>query len=173
MTTAQLVLVALIPLVLWRLYSRVKRFVGRQRSRLWRHALAAIFFPVMVASFALFALHDPLAFSALAGGTVVGAGLALWALKLTTFEQTGTEFHYTPNARIGIAIALVFIARILYRAVEILWAGGLPRAASQDFARSPLTLLVFGLLAGYYALYAAGLLRWRLTAAAPPEGPAA
>jgi hypothetical protein len=26
-----------IALVLWRLYSRVKRFIGRQRSRLWRH----------------------------------------------------------------------------------------------------------------------------------------
>jgi hypothetical protein len=30
-----------------------------------------------------------------------------------------------------------------------------------DFARSPLTLGVFGLLAGYYIAYAVGLLRWR------------
>lgn len=173
MTTTQLVLAALIPLVLWRLYSRVKRFVGRQRSRLWRHMAATIFFPAMVALFALLALHDPLAFAALAAGTLVGAGLALWALKLTTFEHAGDEFHYTPNARIGIAIALVFIARILYRAIEIFAAGGMPRSGAQDFARSPLTLLVFGLLAGYYALYAAGLIRWRLSAAAAtPPGPA-
>jgi hypothetical protein len=174
MTTTQLVLAALIPLVLWRLYSRLKRFIGRQRSRLWRHMLASIFFPSMAALFALLALHDPLALSALAAGTVAGGCLALWALKLTTFEQTGDDFHYTPNARIGIAIALVFIARILYRAIEIFAAGGIPPTGQQDFARSPLTLLVFGLLAGYYAVYASGLIRWRLAArGVEPAGPVA
>jgi hypothetical protein len=30
-----------------------------------------------------------------------------------------------------------------------------------DFARSLLTLAVFGLLAGYYIRYAIGLVRWR------------
>jgi hypothetical protein len=32
----------------------------------------------------------------------------------------------------------------------------------KDFARSSLTLAVFGLLAGCYIAYAIGLLRWRL-----------
>jgi hypothetical protein len=152
----------------------VKRFVARQRSRLWRHWLAALFFPLAFVLFALVAMHEPIALAALAGGAVLGAALGLWALRLTTYEHTGTEFHYTPNARIGIVVAFVFIARVLYRAVEIFGAGGLPRAPSHDFARSPLTLLVFGLLAGYYALYSAGLIRWRLAASAdPPPGPAA
>ena len=31
-----------------------------------------------------------------------------------------------------------------------------------DFAASPLTLGIFGLLAGYYVTYAIGLVRWRL-----------
>jgi hypothetical protein len=38
-------------------------------------------------------------------------------------------------------------------------AGG---PSAQDFARSPLTLGVFGLLAGYYVGYAIGLTRWRM-----------
>jgi hypothetical protein len=40
---------------------------------------------------------------------------------------------------------------------EVISAG--PAAAA--FARSPLTLAVFGLLAGYYIAYAVGLLHWR------------
>jgi hypothetical protein len=35
-----------------------------------------------------------------------------------------------------------------------------------DFTRSPLTLLIFGVLAGYYMTYAVGLLRWRKRTAA-------
>jgi hypothetical protein len=33
--------------------------------------------------------------------------------------------------------------------------------APDVFARSPLTLAIFGLLAGYYVAYAIGLVRWR------------
>jgi hypothetical protein len=32
---------------------------------------------------------------------------------------------------------------------------------SQDFTRSPLTLAIIGLVAGYYSTFAIGLLRWR------------
>jgi len=38
---------------------------------------------------------------------------------------------------------------------------------SDNFTRSPLTLAIFGLLAGYYKAYAIGLLRWRARAALP------
>ena len=174
MTTTQWVLAVVIPLVLWRVYRRVRRFVGRQRSHLWRHWLAVIFFPLAIALLSLVALHDMTAFSCLAAGTATGVGLAIWGLKLTRFERTDTGFYYTPSAHIGIAVALVFVARVLYRLVEIYAAGGLARGGPQDFARSPLTLLAFGLLAGYYAAYASGILRWRLAAPAmipqpPPE----
>ena len=33
--------------------------------------------------------------------------------------------------------------------------------APNDFAASPLTLAIFGLLAGYYVTYAIGLINWR------------
>jgi hypothetical protein len=44
--------------------------------------------------------------------------------------------------------------------MEQLYAGGAARSDA-SFARSPLTLVIFGLVACYYACYAAGLLRWR------------
>jgi hypothetical protein len=37
---------------------------------------------------------------------------------------------------------------------------GRPRSPL-EFAHSPLTLSIFGLLAGYYIAYAIGLVRWR------------
>ena len=39
--------------------------------------------------------------------------------------------------------------------------GAEARLATQDFGRSPLTLIIFGTMAGYYAWYAIGVLRWR------------
>ena len=40
--------------------------------------------------------------------------------------------------------------------------------SSEDFARSPLTLAIFGTLAGYYVAYAIGLIRWARRVAATP-----
>jgi hypothetical protein len=62
---------------------------------------------------------------------------------------------------LGIALSLLFIARIGYRAAQLYFSPSAIQDGSIDFARSPLTLLVFGTLAGYYVAYAIGLLRWR------------
>jgi hypothetical protein len=154
-------LVLIIPLVLWRLYARTRRLVGRQRSRLWRHWTAAVLWPMLLALLALGTIAHPTAEAALAAGIVTGVALAVRGLKLTRFVATAEGFFYTPNARIGIALSLLLAVRIVYRMVELYTAGGAPRAAPQDFTRSPLTLLILGMLAGYYASYAVGMLRWR------------
>ena len=94
----------------------------------------------------------------------MGIGLAIWGLRLTKFERTPEGFFYTPNAHIGITLTLLLLARIAYRFYEISTMplpSGPPPA---EFARNPLTLVVLGMLASYYATYAAGLLRWRRAA---------
>jgi hypothetical protein len=55
----------------------------------------------------------------------------------------------------------LFVGRIAYRLFEIYAAEPAVQHGVDDFARSPLTLAVFGLLAGYYITYAIGLVRWR------------
>jgi hypothetical protein len=110
--------------------------------------------------FAMAAAFSPLAEAALWGGCAAGVALALWGLRLTRFERTAEGFFYTPNAYIGVGLSLVLVARILYR-MEQLYLGGAAPASNPSFARSPLTLVIFGLVAGYYTCYAAGLLRWR------------
>ncbi len=163
-------------LVLWRLYSRIRRMVGRQRSKLTRHWVTTILFPVLAVLIGLTTLRHPEAAGALAIGLAAGIGLAVYGLRLTKFEVLPQGYFYTPNAHIGIALSLLFVARIGWRFYEASQMTDLARATQmQDFGRSPLTLLVFGMIAGYYTTYAIGLIRWRnanpLPQVAPPEEP--
>ena len=170
MSPQQVAVVVMIPLIAWRLYRRVRSHIGRQTSRMRRHWTAVILFPLIAVMVALAARAHPQSLAGLGAGLAVGIGLAIWGLKLTRFEHTAEGYFYTPNAHIGIALSVVFIARIVWRIMEM------PEIKAQtgappDFASSPLTTVVFGALVGYYTAYAIGILRWRyrLRAAAPPS----
>lgn len=147
-------------LVLWRAYSRVRRLIGRQRLSRLRSWMSVCLFPVVVLLLALVSFDDHYAIAALAAGPVVGAALAAYGLRLTKFEKTEDGLFYTPSAHIGIALSLLLAGRILYRVVQLYFVA--PTAGSPlEFAASPVTLAIFGALAGYYVAYSAGLLRWR------------
>ncbi len=163
MTPTPIVAAVLAPFILWRVYQRVKRLMVRQRSQPWRHWIAAVLFPLLMVLLGTAALTHPPALAGMAAGITAGVALGVLALRRTVYEQIGGSFFYTPNAHIGILVSVLFIGRLLYRGYEFYVLGA---AQPQDFASSPLTLLVFGVLAGYYTTYAAGLLRWRKSAAA-------
>ena len=168
MEKTTIALLILVPLLVWRIYSRVKKLMQRQESHLWRHWAAAILFPLAILAAATGAVNDSLAIACLAAGALAGAWAGIWAIKLTRFEYTGKRFFYTPNLHMGLAVTMVFTARIIYRGLELYMNSRefnpvpMPKP-SQDFTQSPLTMLTFGLLAAYYASYAVGLLRWRRT----------
>jgi hypothetical protein len=160
--TPNLVLALVIPFIAWRLYKRVRRHIGRQRSRLWRHWSGTILCPLLLMLVGLGAMHSMEAEAALLGGIAGGFGLGTFGLKLTRFEQAGGQFFYTPNPYLGVSLSLLLVGRIAWRLFELYELhGALPPASSQDFARSPLTLLMIGVVFGYYAVYSFGLLRWR------------
>jgi hypothetical protein len=148
-------------LVAWRLYSRVRRMVSRQRLSKVRPWLTVCLFPLPVALLLFGSLAHPTTALALVAGTAAGTALGFYGLRLTKFEQTPLGLFYTPNAHLGIALSLLFVARIGYRAAQLYLATGAIQEAPNSFVRSPLTLLIFGTLAGYYVAYAVGLLRWR------------
>lgn len=157
-----LVLLAAIPLIMWRLYARMKRLIGRQRSKPWRHWGAVFLLPPLLGMFGWIAAKDPLAIASLIAGIGAGAALAVYGLHLTRFEKTNDGMFYTPNSYIGIGLTMLFVGRVLYRFAQIAMAGGVAQpGADAAFARNPLTLVIFGLLFTYYLCYAAGLLRWR------------
>ena len=151
------------PLVLWRVYSRIKRLTSRQQSKTWRHRTTLVFFPLLVLALAAGAvLTGALPLIALAAGLPLGVVLGRIAIGKTRFEQVGDTYYFTPHAQIGMLIALLFMGRMAYRAYEYYALGALQH---HEFATSPLTLFIFGLLAGYYMTYAFGLLAWRRKAA--------
>lgn len=156
-----LILLVLLPLIAWRVYKRFRRMVGRQRLSRVRPWVTLILFPTLAVllAFASFTHVERLAL--LVTGLAVGGALAIYGLRKTEFEPTPQALFYTPNAHLGIALSLLFVGRIIYRFIEIYVINPSATHTTADFARSPLTLAVFGLLAGYYVGYAIGLVRWR------------
>lgn len=166
-----IIFLVLIPLLAWRMYSRFKRMVGRQHLSNVRPWVTIVVFPLIIVMLGKATLSNPQGLWLLAGGLLAGALLGIFGLSKTKFESTSQGLFYTPNAHLGLALSLVFIARIAFRLVQVFSAD--PQAlqrSNEDFARSPLTLCVFGLLAGYYVAYAAGLVRWRLHQVAATPG---
>jgi hypothetical protein len=148
-------------LIGWRMYARIRRMVGRQRLSNVRPWLTIVLFPLLFALLLLGSLVHPTGALALAAGAAAGAALGRWGLHLTKFEATPLGLFYTPNAHLGIALSLLLIVRIGYRFVKVYALSGAWGEPSAVLVRSPLTLLIFGTLAGYYVSYAIGLLRWR------------
>lgn len=161
----------LLPLMAWRVYSRIRRMVGRQRLSRIRPWITLAIFPLLIALYAAGARAHLELLCWLAGGIAAGLLLAQYGLRRTVFEPTAQGLFYTPNAHLGIGLSLLFVGRIVYRLVEIfVLASGQPIDWS-DFARSPPTLAIFGLLSGYYMGYAFGLIRWRARVVRAANGP--
>lgn len=155
-----LALLVLTPLLVWRVYNRIKARMTRQRSIVSRHYTGVLVFGAMIVV-PLVQLFDKLpSLAALVAGAAFGAGWSMYALKRTRFEDTPQGYYFTPPARLGILMAMILVARILYLGVEIYanQGKGLPAPRLTD---EPLTMLCVGLTAGYFAWYSAGLLQWR------------
>lgn len=163
-----LVPTAITALVGWRMYRRIKRMVGRQRLSRVRPWLTACLLPIPVALFALFSRAHPSALAGLFGGVAVGVALGVYGLRVTRYEETAEGLFYTPSAHLGIALSLLLVGRVVYRLFVLEFAPASVPASQSSVGNNPLTLLIFGTLAGYYVTYAIGLLRWRLRVANNP-----
>jgi hypothetical protein len=162
MNLTTLALLVLTPLLVWRVYSRLKTQMARQRSILSRHWTGVLVFTAMIAVpvSELMRMDRPLPLAALGVGTLAGIAYAVWGLRLTRFETTSEGYFFTPNARLGVVVAMLLAARVLYIGVELYanQGSGVPAARFTD---SPLTMLIVGVTAAYFATYSAALLRWR------------
>lgn len=172
--TQALITLAIMALIGWRLYSRIRRTIGRQRLSPTRPWITVVLFPLVVAMLALAVRTQPAAAGALAAGAALGIGLGVLGLRLTRFESTPEGLFYTPSAHLGIALSALLVARIAWRFMvngfPVPGSGPPPPPAA---SLGPLTLLLLGTLAGYYTTYAVGLLRWSLgarTRELPPTG---
>ena len=154
-------LLMLAPLLDWRLRARYKRLVGRQRTSKYRPWVSIGIYTLLMGLIVWATWGQWPALAALAGGLAAGGLLSRWAWQHTQLEPTPQGLYYTPHTHLGIALSLLFLARIAYRIVEIVWL--LPESESglHAFVASPLTLGVFGLMAGHTVGYALALFFWR------------
>jgi hypothetical protein len=160
-----LAIAVIVPLLAWRIYARFRRLVGRQRLSRVRPWITLTIFPLLVAMLLWVTRFDGEREGWLVLGIAAGAALAVFALRLTRFEAVAGEgFFYTPNAPLGIALTALMVGRIGYRMYEVWTLGPNVARNNTEFIRSPVTLVIFGVLAGYYISYATGLVRWRLGA---------
>ena len=156
-------------LLAWRLYRRTHKLIMRQHFSLRRSRLSLIFFPLLILLFLIGSYLHPLAVAAELGGVLIGVALAVYGLRHTKYENTAEGLFYTPNAHIGIALSLLLAGRVAYRFFQMYVSAAAFAQPPQDFARSPLTLLIFGTTAGYYAWYALGLIRWQRSLTPSPS----
>lgn len=157
-----LLLFALLPFIVWRLYTRTRRLMGRQRSVAWRHWSAAIGFPSLILLLlAAGVLVDGTADLSLIAGLSAGTILAAVNVRLTKFEHTPDGMFYTPNAYIGFGLVFVIVGRISFRLLTLFTEGLPSNATNVKDASSPATMILAGLLIGYFAGFAVGVLLWR------------
>ncbi|MGK5025133.1 hypothetical protein [Janthinobacterium sp. RB2R34] len=162
METTTLALLCLAPLLVWRIYSRLKKLVARQKSQLWRHRLVAFGVPALIVFLATTTKFEILPLSSLGAGVLAGGWLGVLGIRLTRFEQVGKDYYFTQHRYLGLAVTMLFIARLLYRGMEIYLNTRLDvPVPPPPFGQSPLTMAAYGMVTGYYAAYAWGLLRWR------------
>lgn len=171
-------------LVVFGLYRRARRFIGRQvlqPGQLWTRIGI---FAVLIAFMLITSARDTKMLEALLAGACCGALLGWVGLKYTRFETTPEGRFYTPHAYIGLLVLALLVGRVLYR-MMIMYSGAHgfgsadfgaagpgtfapagPNGASGPYAyqnpyaslRSPLTLAIFGALVGYYISYYLGVL---------------
>jgi len=182
-------------LVIWGLYRRMRRAIGRQSVREGQMLFRIVVFLLIGALVAFSTLRNLNALGALAAGLAAGAALSVVGLRHTQFEVTPQGRFYTPHTYIGLIVSALFIGRVLYRFVAMGYFGhgtapsyagypgyagfpGSPGAAgSPNFAamyqRSPLTLAIFGVLVAYYVIYCLGVLLKTRSLAAQPQAESA
>lgn len=161
MNIQTIALLILVPLLVWRVYARLKRMMARQQSVMSRHWTGlAVFTAMVLVPGSELVMQQPASLGWLAVGTAAGVAYAIWGLRKTRYEVTPEGYFFTPNARLGMLVAMLFVGRIIYVGLEIFvnqgTANTLPR-----FTDSPLTLICLGVFAGYFGTYSAGMLRWR------------
>jgi hypothetical protein len=112
---------------------------------------------VLTCVLAAFSVMNQRLLLGLAAGVALGVPLAFLGLSLTKFEAMPEGFFYTPNPYIGSALSFLLAARLVYRMLVLSNISTNP-AQSPALMQSPLTLCVFGILAGYYVVFSIGVL---------------
>lgn len=158
----------MLPLLAWIIWRRVSRSFGRQPVQRKRMIFRVVVFSIIGAALALSGFHKLELAEGLFGGVLIGGAIGLVGLRLTQFEIDPVKGDcYVPNVWIGALLTVLLFGRLAWR-LMVVWPqfqhGSMAAQAvggadqSIGYASSPLTMLVIGLLVGYYIIYYSGVL---------------
>jgi hypothetical protein len=150
-------------LVVFATYRRFRRTFGRQPLRPGRMTLRIVLLAAVTGALLPMALRSTQYLGAELAGAALGVGLGVWGAERTRFMMYGGRLHYVPHTYTGIAVSLLFLGRLAFRVVQVYLGGQAPYAtdsvdptlafAPTSMVRSPLTVGIFFVLAGYYGWY--------------------
>ena len=165
--TPYLIMLPLLALIVWR---RVSRSFGSQPIRRKRMIARVVLFSIIGAVLALTGFHHLALAEGLFGGVLVGGAIGLFGLQLTRFEVHPVKGDcYVPNPWIGALLTVLLLGRLAWRLI-VVWPqmqhmealtathGTGMQMQPMGYAANPLTMLVIGLLVGYYIVYYSGVL---------------
>ncbi len=157
-------------LVVFLIYRRVRRNVGRQpvsMKRLWIRVgiLTAICLAILFQA----SVHMNNWLGA-GVGALIGVAVAIYALRRTVFETTPEGNFYTPHLLIGLALSGLLIGRIGYRFISNAYLlqnaaanpDSVPQPPGNSFTHAfdnPLTIGLFFITAGYNIFFCYSVIR--------------
>jgi len=175
--------------VIFAVYRRLRRSFGRQLLRPRRMIVRIVLIAAVACALLPLGLRSTQFLWAELAGGALGIGLGVWGAQRTRFVMHDGRLHYVPHTYTGIAVSLLFLGRLAFRAVQASTdgpplhgasaaQGGDTMAASHGFAlpavSTPLTVGIFFVLAGYYLCYYSRVL-WKSkhpsTAVIEPSSP--
>lgn len=151
------------PVIAFMVWRRVRRQFGRQPVRRGAMMARVALLAALAGLVAIGGGHQSRLLEGLAGGLLGGVALGLLGLHLTRFERSadGRDL-YLPNPWVGAVITALLVGRLAWRLLVRMPTQGaatpIAGAAGMPLGNSPLTVLVVGLMIGYYLSYYAGLL---------------
>ena len=160
-----LIVLPLLAFIVWR---RVSRTFGAQRIRRKRMIARIVIFAIIGGVLALSGFHHLALAEGLFAGVLVGGAIGLVGLQRTRFEVDPVKGDcYVPNPWIGALLTVLLLGRLAWR-LMVVWPqlqhaqvaahGAGMQMQPMGYASSPLTMLMIGLLVGYYILYYSGVL---------------
>ncbi len=152
-------------LVMFAIYRRFRRSFGRQPVRRGRMTLRMVLLAVAGCALMPMALWSGQILTAELVGAVLGVGLGLWGAKRARFLMYREQLHYVPHTYTGIAVSMLFLGRLVFRAVQEYSAAQTPplahvagtysadSLAALSVVGNPLTVGVLFVLIGYYLCF--------------------
>jgi membrane protein CcdC involved in cytochrome C biogenesis len=157
--------------VILAMYRRVRRSFGPQPVRRGALMFRAGLFVVLASLLLIFVPRTPPLLGSVTGGIAAGLLLGYFGLRHTRFETTDKGQVYIPHTYIGLFVVSLLIIRVAIRYAPM-YLSSQPYVVSQQnpwaaYQRNPLTLVVLGLVIGYYVFYNIGILRKTASLALP------